>query len=145
MCSAASSYMQQCVWSLAVPHTHHSVRMTHRPRAAREPKNIPQKVSCVMINKVDFTMKLWRHLLKLVTSLTTGQKKPHTIHQLPTMLCTSYCWHTGQCVGSSAPVVSKWLLPRYRTFLEVASMVVTWWIYSVFLCCECKCGLMCIL
>ena len=27
--------------------------------------------------------------------------------------------------GSSAPVVSRWLKPAKRTFLEVASMVVT--------------------
>ena len=30
--------------------------------------------------------------------------------------------------GSSAPVVSRWLGPGNRTFLEVESMVVTWWI-----------------
>ena len=29
-------------------------------------------------------------------------------------------------VGSLAPVVSRWLGPGNRTFLEVASMVVTW-------------------
>ena len=38
--SAASSYMQQCVWWLA-PRARYSVRMTYRPsaalRAAREP------------------------------------------------------------------------------------------------------------
>ena len=31
---------------------------------------------------------------------------------------------------SSAPVVSRWLGPGNRTFLEVASMVVTWWIVA---------------
>ena len=38
------------------------------------------------------------------------------------------CWHSGnnQSVGSSVPVVSRWLGPESRTFLEVASMVVTW-------------------
>ena len=35
--------------------------------------------------------------------------------------------------GSSAPVVRRLLKPGNRTFLEVASMVVTWWIVA-FLC-----------
>ena len=41
-------------------------------------------------------------------------------------------WHSGdnQIVGSSVPVVSKWLCPGNRTFSEVASMVVTWWIVA---------------
>ena len=38
----------------------HCVRLTYRPSTALllpwEPKNIPQKVSCVMINKADFTL-----------------------------------------------------------------------------------------
>ena len=46
----------------------------------------------------------------------------------------SYTWMTQinnfQSVGSSVPVVSKWLWPGNRTFLEVASMVVTWWIVA---------------
>ena len=33
-----------------------------------------------------------------------------------------------QVPGSSVQVVSRWLGPGNRTFLEVASMVVTWWI-----------------
>ena len=39
-------------------------------------------------------------------------------------------WHSvdNQSVGSSVPVVSRWLWPRNRIFLEVASMVVTRWI-----------------
>ena len=39
-------------------------------------------------------------------------------------------WQSGdnQSVRSSAPVVSRWLWPGNRTSLEVASMVVTWWI-----------------
>ena len=42
------------------------------------------------------------------------------------------CWRSGnnQCVGSSALVVSRWLWPGNRTFLEVASMVVTRWILA---------------
>ena len=42
------------------------------------------------------------------------------------------CWRSGdnQSVGSSALVVSRWLWPGNRTFLEVASMVVTWWIVT---------------
>ena len=36
-----------------------------------------------------------------------------------------------QSVGSSAPVASRWLGSGNRTFLEVASMVVTWWINLV--------------
>ena len=39
-------------------------------------------------------------------------------------------WRSGdnQSVGSSTPVVSRWLWPGNRTFLEVVSMVVSWWI-----------------
>ena len=33
-------------------------------------------------------------------------------------------------VGSSAPVVSRWIRPGNRTFLEVASVVITWWIVA---------------
>ena len=32
--------------------------------------------------------------------------------------------------GSSVPVVSRWLGPGNRTFLEVASIVVAWWIVA---------------
>ena len=35
-----------------------------------------------------------------------------------------------QSVGSWVLVVSRWLWPGNRTFLEVASMVVTWWIVA---------------
>ena len=37
-----------------------------------------------------------------------------------------------QSVRSSVPVVSRWLWPGNRTFSEVASMVVTWWIVAFF-------------
>ena len=45
------------------------------------------------------------------------------------------CWHPGdnQCVRSSVTAVTRWLWPGNRTFLEVASMVVTWWIVAFFL------------
>ena len=41
-------------------------------------------------------------------------------------------WHSGdnQSGGSSALVVSRWLWPGNKTFLEVASMVVTWWVLA---------------
>ena len=68
----------------------------------------------------------------------TAQKT--TIHQVTTMLATSKNVHfdyhpsTSECgnksEGSSAPVVSRWLWPGNRTFLEVASMVTTWWILA---------------
>ena len=40
------------------------------------------------------------------------------------------CWRSGnnESFGSSAPVISRWLGPGNRTFLEVDSMVITWWI-----------------
>ena len=38
-----------------------------------------------------------------------------------------------QSVGISVPMVSRWLWPGNRIFLELASMVVTWWIVA-FLC-----------
>ena len=83
---------------------------------------------------------------------TLGKKA--TIHQLTTMLCTfknvlfpghNHLLTTGadgptlslspspfdnQCVTSSAPMVSRWLRPGNRTFLEVDSMVVSWWIVA---------------
>ena len=43
-----------------------------------------------------------------------------------------WCSGNNQSVGSSAPVVSRWLWTGNRTVLEVTSMVVTWWI--VFFC-----------
>ena len=74
--------------------------------------------------------------------------KKATIHQVTTMLATSKnctisrpqppanhrCWWPDTLVitrvpgRSSVPVVSRWLWPGSTTFLEVASMVVTWWI-----------------
>ena len=37
-----------------------------------------------------------------------------------------------QSVGSSVPVVSRWLGPGNRTFVEMASMVVTGWLVAFF-------------
>ena len=56
--------------------------------------------------------------------LTTGTDDPSLAH-----------WRSGdnQSVRSSEPVVSRWLWPGNRTFLEVASMIVSWWIVA-FLC-----------
>ena len=77
----------------------------------------------------------------------TAQKKA-TIHQVTTMLATSKnvlfpgpnhrrWWPDTLIIAQapSAPVVSRLLLlgPGNRTFLEVACMVVTWWIV-VFFC-----------
>ena len=44
------------------------------------------------------------------------------------------CWRSGddQRVRSSAPVATRWLQPGNRTFLEVASMVVSWWIVAFY-------------
>ena len=44
-----------------------------------------------------------------------------------------WCSGNNQSVGSSVPVVSRWLWPGNRTFLEAASMVITWWIAGYFL------------
>ena len=41
-----------------------------------------------------------------------------------------------QSEGPSAPVVSRWLGPGNRTFLEEASMVVTWYIVAFFAWCS---------
>ena len=70
--------------------------------------------------------------------------KKGTIHQVTTMLATSknvlFPGHNHLLTtdaddpllwlspSPSVPVVSRWLWPENRTFLEVASMVVTWWI-----------------
>ena len=55
----------------------------------------------------------------LATSKTVPFPGPH--HLLTTGT-------DNQSEGSSVPVVSRWLGPGNKTFLEVASMVVTWWI-----------------
>ena len=49
------------------------------------------------------------------------------------------CWRSGnnQSVRSSAPVVTRWLWPENRTFSEVDSMVVTWWIACLFCAVSC--------
>ena len=49
-----------------------------------------------------------------------------------TLVLFDTTWRSGnnRNVGSSALVVSRWLGPGNRTFLEVASMVVTWWIVA---------------
>ena len=39
-----------------------------------------------------------------------------------------------QIEGSSAPVVSRWLGGGNRTFLEAASMVVSWWLVAFLRC-----------
>ena len=44
-----------------------------------------------------------------------------------------WCSGDNQSVRSSVPVVNRWLWPGNRTFLEVVSMMVTWWIVA-FLC-----------
>ena len=58
-----------------------------------------------------------------------GKKKKHThtIH-----------WRSGsnQSFGSSALVVNEWLWPGNKTFLKVASMVVTWFIVAFFAQCN---------
>ena len=41
-----------------------------------------------------------------------------------------WCSADNWSVGSSAPVVSRWLWNGNRTFLKVASMVVSWWIVT---------------
>ena len=79
-------------------------------------------------------------------------RKKATIHQVTTMLATSknvlfpghyhltnhwYWWpftrwhpSNNQSVRSSIPVVSRWLWPGSRIYLEVVSMVVTRWIVA---------------
>ena len=62
---------------------------------------------------------------------TTSQSKTKTIHQVTTMLATSknvvfpgpkhWLLNDNQRVRSSSLVVSRWLVPGNRTFLEVAS------------------------
>ena len=84
------------------------------------------------------------------------------IHQVTTMLATSknvlfpchnhlltiglitlhfnyhprWCSGNNQSVGLSVPVVSRWLWPGNRTFLELASMVVTWWTVAFIVHCH---------
>ena len=91
----------------------------------------------------------------LIPNLLTLPRKA-TIHQVTTMLATSknvlfpvitacyppilmtlhsdyhprWCSGDNQSVRSSVKVVSTWLWSENRTFWEVASMVVTWWIVA---------------
>ena len=90
----------------------------------------------------------------LTLSFSFHWAKP-TIHQVTTMLATSksvlfaghnhrYWWpFTGWCSGdyqrveSSVLVVGRWLWSGNRTFLELASVVVIWWIMAFFAqCCD---------
>ena len=45
-------------------------------------------------------------------------------------LALGWCMGDNQCVTSSALLVSRWLWPGNKTFLEVSCMVVTWWIVA---------------
>ena len=47
------------------------------------------------------------------------------------LVVSRWCSGDNQSVGSSVLLVSKWLRPGNRTFLEVASMAVTWWIVAL--------------
>ena len=74
---------------------------------------------------------------KLLVVLTESKKSDWLIVLLASVLLTLHfnyhpCWCLcdNQSVGSSVPVVSRWLWPGNRTFLEVASMMVTWWIMA---------------
>ena len=88
-----------------------------------------------------------------ILSVRTLRKKA-TIHQVMTMVATSKNWtlwllpERQQAKGhlpSLVPVIRRWLWPGNRTFLEVASMVVTYWIAAFLrsdtctLWCMCKC------
>ena len=55
--------------------------------------------------------------------LTTGVDDPHFI-------TFADAWEIIKVSGSSATVISRRLGPGNRTFSEVASMVVTWWIVA---------------
>ena len=46
------------------------------------------------------------------------------------MLATRWRLSDNLSEGPSYRVVSRWLWPRNRTFLQVASMAVTWWIVT---------------
>ena len=44
------------------------------------------------------------------------------------VITTRWCSSDNQSARSSVPMISRWLWPGNRTCLEVASMVITWWI-----------------
>ena len=50
----------------------------------------------------------------------------------PVLLMNRHFDYDNQSEGSSVLVVRRWLGPGNRTFLEVASMGVTWWIVFFF-------------
>ena len=100
--------------------------------------------------QVNITCRTLFTLLSLRDMLHHTLHKKVTIQQVTTMLATSknvpfpghnhllttgtdgptliIAWRLSdnQSVGSSVPVVSRWLWPGNRTLLEVASRVVTW-------------------
>ena len=47
-----------------------------------------------------------------------------------TLRLPRWCLGYNQTMGLPVPMVSRWLWPGNRTYLEVASMVVTWWIVT---------------
>ena len=63
-----------------------------------------------------------------INSLNQGMFLKNTLAKKATIPC--YCLGHSQNVESSATVVSRWLWPGNRTFLEVASIVVSWWIVA---------------
>ena len=102
----------------------------------RKTQTVSQSYCCML--------QLWKYN-EILIRRTLGKKA--TIHQITTMLSTSTnilfpganhrCWWPPTLIitlaGAWALIKvsghqNRWLWPRKRTFLEVASMVVTWWI-----------------
>ena len=55
-----------------------------------------------------------------------------TVRCIFIICCHDGCPGDNSGEGSSVPVFCRWLSPGNRTFLEIASMVVTWWIVACF-------------
>ena len=70
------------------------------------------------------------HQVTMVLATSKNVRFPGNAHLLTTSTDdqSPSCWRSGnnQSVGSSVPVVSRWLWPGNMSFLEVACMVVTW-------------------
>ena len=76
------------------------------------------------------TLQSRHNTAKKPLSIRLTQCLPPVLKTLHSNHRPSWCSGNNQSIGSSVLVVNSWLWPGYKTFLEVASMVVTWWIVA---------------
>ena len=78
----------------------------------------PVLYNVVEVTIVNYVLKIgWHYFVEMF--IHCAKKPPST-----------RCSDDNKSIGSSVPVVSRWLWREKHTFLEVAIMVVTWWIMA---------------